>query len=142
MNWLDILALVSAIITGLSVFARAELLRPNVKRAYVSNWLVRVLMDATSVTTVFLAFEIWGGAKLPDGAVWFLVLCAVTSTAMLVSMTVHDGRLVVAEVRQADAAIVAEAVHDALPEALDAANTRLLDRMIGDTPPYRVPPTE
>ena len=62
---------------------------------------------------------------------WFLALCAVTLTAMLISMNVHDGRLVVAEVRQADAAVVAGAVHE--------ANARLLDKLDPTVPGYQFP---
>lgn len=137
MTPVDTLGFVGAIVTGVTVFARTELLRPSVKSAYVSNPLVRLLMDATAMACVFVAFEIWGGAHLPDGVAWFLALCAVTSTAMLISMNVHDGRLVVAEVRHADASVVADAVHEALPDALDAANARLLDRLDPTVPGYR-----
>ncbi len=102
MSPLDVTALVSAIITGLSVFARAELLRPSVRSAYASNPVVRILMDATALATVFVVFEIIGGAHLSNGVVGFLAVVAVTSTAMLASMFIHDGRLVVASARAAD----------------------------------------
>lgn len=139
MTPVDTLGFVGAIITGATVFARTELLRPSVKSAYVSNPLVRILMDMTSLACVFVAFEIWGGETLADGVAWFLALCAVTSTAMLVSMNVHDGRLVVAEVRQADVAVVAEAVREAMPAAFDDANARLLDRLDPTVPGYEYP---
>ena len=139
MTPVDTLGFVGAAITGATVFARTELLRPSVKSAYASNLLVRLLMDATSLACVFVAFEIWGGAHLPDAVAWFLALCAVTSTAMLISMNVHDGRTVVAEVRQTDAAVVADAVYEAMPAAMDAANARLLDKLDPTVPGYRFP---
>lgn len=139
MTPVDILGFAGAIITGATVFARTELLRPSVKSAYASNPLVRLLMDATSLACVFVAFEIWGGESVPDAVAWFFVLCAVTSTAMLISMSVHDGRLVVTEVRHADAAVVSDALHEALPDALDAANARLLDKLDPTVPGYRFP---
>jgi hypothetical protein len=128
-------AFASVVIIGLTVFARAELFRPKVKSAYSSNPLVRALMDATALACVFAAFELWGySGPFASGIVGLLVLCAITSSAMLASMLVHDSRLVVAEVRTTDVAEVREAVHDALPGALDAANARLLDRITTDTP--------
>lgn len=136
-----IVTLVSVILVGLTVFARAELFRPKVKSAYSTNVLVRRLMDAVALACAFAAFELWGYAgRIPDGLVWLLVLCAVTSTIMLVSMLIHDGRLVVAEVRAADVGAVKEAVRETMPEAMDAANARLLDRITSDrpVPSYRI----
>ncbi|WGM45226.1 hypothetical protein KOAAANKH_00087 [Brevundimonas sp. NIBR10] len=136
-----IATLVSVVIVGLTVFARAELFRPMVRSAYSTNVLVRRLMDAVALACAFAAFELWGYAgKIPEGLVWLLVLCAITSTIMLASMLIHDGRLVVAEVRAADVGAVKEAVRDTLPEALDAANTRMLDRLTPDqpVPNYRI----
>ena len=129
-------AFTSVVIIGLTVFARAELFRPKVKSAYTTNALVRRMMDAVAMACAFAAFELWGySGPIPDGIAWLLGLCAITSTTMLVSMLVHDGRLVVAEVRAADVGAVKEAVREVVPEALDAANARLLDRITEEPVP-------
>ena len=135
-------AFASVVIIGLTVFARAELFRPKVKSAYATNALVRRMMDAVALACAFAAFELWGySGPIPDGIAWLLALCAITSSTMLVSMLVHDGRLVVAEVRAADVGAVKEAVREVVPEAMDAANARLLDRMTGEpVPGYQVEP--
>ena len=135
-------AFASVVIIGLTVFARAELFRPKVKSAYTTNALVRRMMDAVALACAFAAFELWGySGPIPDGIAWLLALCAITSSTMLVSMLVHDGRLVVAEVRAADVGAVKEAVREVVPEAMDAANARLLDRMTGEpVPGYQVEP--
>lgn len=133
-------AFASVVIIGLTVFARAELFRPKVKSAYTTNALVRRMMDAVALACAFAAFELWGYAgPIPDGIAWLLGLCAITSSTMLVSMLVHDGRLVVAETRAADVGAVKEAVREVVPEAMDAANARLLDRIAEEpVPGYRV----
>ena len=135
-------AFASVVIIGLPVFARAELFRPKVKSAYTINALVRRMMDADALACAFAAFELWGySGPIPDGIAWLLGLCAITSGTMLISMLVHDGRLVVAEVRAADVGAVREAVREVVPEAMDAANARLLDRMTGEpVPGYQVQP--
>ncbi len=133
-------AFASVVIIGLTVFARAELFRPKVKSAYTTNALVRRMMDAVALACAFAAFELWGySGPIPDGIAWLLALCAITSSTMLVSMLVHDGRLVVAEVRATDVGAVKEAVREVVPEAMDAANARFLDRMTAEpVPGYQV----
>ena len=135
-------AFASVVIIGLTVFARAELFRPKVKSAYTTNALVRRMMDAVALACAFAAFELWGySGPIPDGIAWLLALCAITSSTMLISMLVHDGRLVVAEVRAADVGAVRDAVREVVPEAMDAANARLLDRMTDEpVPGYQVEP--
>ena len=110
------------------------------KSAYTTNALIRRMMDAVTLACAFAAFELWGySGPIPDGIAWLLALCAITSATMLVSMLVHDGRLVVAEVRAAAVGAVKEAVREVVPEAMDAANARLLDRMTGEpVPGYEV----
>jgi len=136
MTILDAVALGSAIVTGLTVFARAELLQPRVKSAYASNVLVRLLMDATALAAAFVAFEIGGGATLPDGVAGFMILCAVTSTVMLISMFVHDGRIVVAEVRAADVQDMRAAVEAAVPPAVDAGIPQVFKDLAASPDPY------
>lgn len=133
---LDLAAMVGAAVTGLTVFARAEVLRPSVRSAYASNILVRLLMDATALACVFVVFELWGGAELPEAAAWFFILCAVTSSAMMISMFVHDGRLVVAEVRAADVVEMRTAVEDTLPAALDNAMPQVIKDLAAVADPY------
>ena len=137
-------AFASVVVIGLTVFARAELFRPKVKSAYSTNVLVRYLMDATAMACVFAAFELWGySGPIPQGIVGLLILCAITSSAMLASMLVHDSRLIVAEVRAADVGAVKEAVREVVPEAMDAANARLLDRISDEpVPTYRSGPAK
>ncbi len=77
---------------GLTVFARAEVVSPRVCSSYASNWIVRRLIDVVALVTVFVIFEIYGGAHVPDAVAWCFVFAAVTSTAMLISLLVHNGR--------------------------------------------------
>jgi len=139
MTTLDLCAMVGAIVTGVTVFARSELLRPRVKSAYATNFLVRILMDVTALCAVFVAFEIWGGVSPPDSVAWFIILFAAKSSAMLISMFVHDARVVVADVRAADVVEMKDAVAEVMPAAMDAANARLLDRLDPTVPGYRFP---
>ena len=123
MTPVDIVTVISAGIIGLTVLARAELVSPRVRSSYASNWVVRRLMDAVSLVTVFVIFEIVGGAHVPDAVAWFFVFAALTSTAMLVSMFVHDGREVLdarrAEIRAADVQDMKEAVAETVPPVVE-----------------------
>lgn len=146
MSALDVLALAATIVCGLTVFARAELLGPRVKSAYQSNWLVRRLMDLTAFACVPVGFEIYSGAHLPPGIVAFLVICAVTSSQMLISMLVHDGReLVVSrsiETRAEDVSEVRAAVEETVPAAIDAALPQVLKDLGRAPDPYEMQPPE
>lgn len=116
---------VAVLVIGVTVFARAELFRPKVKSAYSTNRVVRLLMDAVALACAFAGFELWGyRGVIPDGIVWLLGLCAITSTAMLASMLVHDGRLIVAQVRAEDVADMKAAVADAIPQVLRDLDAR------------------
>ncbi|MDZ4373460.1 MAG: hypothetical protein U1C74_18830, partial [Phenylobacterium sp.] len=84
---------------------------------------------------------------------WFFVFAAVTSTAMLISMFVHDGREVLevrrAETRAADVQDMKEAVAETVPPVVERSLERVVtgfaepaadyDRLIRIDP---VPPRE
>lgn len=56
-------------------------------------------------------------------------------------MLVQEGRIVVAEVRAADVRAVKEAVREVVPEAINAANALLLDRITAEPMPgYQIQP--
>jgi hypothetical protein len=124
-----VITFVAVLIVGVTVFARAELFRPKVKSAYSTNPIVRLLMDACALACVFAGFELWGcPGQIPEGIVWLLTLCAVTSTAMLTSMLVHDGRMIVAEIRATDVADMKASVEEILPPVVE----RSLERVTTD----------
>lgn len=132
-------------VTGLTVFARAELLRPRVRSAYLTNGLTRLLMDGVALTLVFVIFELIGGATLPDAITAFLAMCAIASTAMLISMCVHNSRVVVEKraeeatrgTRQNDVADMKTAVAETLPGALNAAMPPVIKALAAQPDPYR-----
>lgn len=140
MSALNLVALAAVIVTGLTVFARAELASPRVRSPYASNPAVRRLMDLTAFACVPLAAEIWGGLALSFGLVAFLVACAVCSAVMLVSMMVHSGRVTVqskaAEVRSEDVAEVRAAVEETVPRAIDQAMPAVLKDLAARPDPY------
>lgn len=140
MRGLDFVALAAVVVCGLTVFARAEILGPRVKSAYQTNFLVRRMMDLTAFACVPVGFEIVGGAHLSPGVVAFLAICAVTSSQMLVSMVVHDGReLVISrsiETRAEDVAEVRAAVEETVPAAIDAAIPQVLKDLSARPDPY------
>jgi hypothetical protein len=130
MTPVDIVTVIAAGLVGLTVFARAEVVSPRVRSSYASNVFVRFGMDAVALVTVFVIFEIVGGAHVPDAVAWFFVIAALTSTAMLISMFVHDGREVLqmrrAETRAADVQDMKEAVAETVPPVLE----RSLERVV------------
>lgn len=140
MRALDLLALAAVVVTGLTVFARAELMSPRVRSTYVSNFAVRALMDLTAFACVPLGFWIWGGAHVPLEFAGFLVAAAVCSTVMLVSMRVHDGRdtvrAKVVETRREDVSEVRAAVEETVPAAIDAALPAVLKDLAAKPDPY------
>ena len=153
MTPVDIVTVIAAGVVGLTVFARAEIVSPRVRSSYASNWIVRRLMDVVALVTVFVILEIYGGAHVPDAVAWFFVFAAVTSTAMLISMFVHDGREVLevrrAETRAADVQDIKEAVAETVPPVVERSLERVVtgfaepaadyDRLIRIDP---VPPRE
>lgn len=141
---LDMAALGALVVTGLTVFARAELMRPRVRSSYVSNFAVRGLMDVTAFACVPWGFEIWAGdAHVSLGAVGFLAACAICSTVMLISMRVHDGRAAVRgkadEIRHADVAEVRAAVEETVPAAIDRAMPQVIRDLAAAPDPYTKP---
>ncbi|VDC51448.1 hypothetical protein [Brevundimonas mediterranea] len=153
MTPVDIVTVIAAGLVGLTVFARAELVSPRVRSSYASNGFVRFGMDAVALVTVFVIFEVVGGAHVPDAVAWFFVIAALTSTAMLISMFVHDGREVLevrrAETRAADVQDMKEAVAETVPPVVERSLERVVtgfaepaadyDRLIRIDP---VPPRE
>lgn len=144
MTLLDTVALVALLLTGLTVLARAELMRPRVRSSYVSNFAVRGLMDVAAFACVPWGFEIWAGdAHVSLGAVGFLSACAVCSTVMLISMRVHDGRAAVRgkadEIRHADVAEVRAAVEETVPAAIDRAMPQVIKDLAAAPDPYSPP---
>lgn len=140
MSALNLVAFVAVVLTGLTVFARAELMRPRVRSPFVSNLAERWLMDVTAFACVPLAAEIWGGAALSAGLVGFLVASAACSLVMLIGMMVHGGRIAlhgkVAETRSEDAAVVRVAVEETVPRALDQAMPAVFKDLASRPDPY------
>lgn len=140
MTPVDIVTVISAGIIGLTVLARAELVSPRVRSSYASNWVVRRLMDAVAGVTVFVILEIWGGQHVPDAVAWFFALAALTSTAMLVSMFVHDGREVLqvrtAETRAADVQDMKEAVAETVPPVVERSLEKVVTGFAEPAPDY------
>lgn len=136
----DVFTVVSAAVIGLTVLARAEIVSPRVRSTYASNWVVRRLMDAVAVANVFVIFEVMGGQSVPDAVAWFFVLGALTSSAMLVSMFVHDGREVLevrtAETRAADVQDMKEAVADVVPPAVERSLAGVVTAFSEPAPDY------
>ena len=140
MTPVDIVAVIAAGLVGLTVLARAELVSPRVRSSYASNGFVRFGMDAVALVTVFVIFEIVGGAHVPDAVAWFFVIAALTSTAMLVSMFVHDGREVLevrrAETRAADVQDMKEAVEETIPPAVERSLEKVVSGFAEPAPDY------
>jgi|GEM_PF-6840778 len=145
MTLIQMIVIAAAGITGLTVFARAELLRPRVRSAYLTNVAVRLLMDATALACVFVIAEVLGGASLDAGFVGFIVLCAVTSSAVLISMWVHNTRATVdrraeeatVETRRADVSDVRTVLAEDLPPALEAAMPQVIRDLAAQPDPYQ-----
>lgn len=140
MTPVDIVAVIAAGLVGLTVLARAELVSPRVRSSYASNGFVRFGMDAVALVTVFVIFEIVGGAHVPDAVAWFFVIAALTSTAMLISMFVHDGREVLevrqAETRAADVQDMKEAVAETIPPAVERSLEKVVTSFAEPAPDY------
>ncbi|MRL69914.1 hypothetical protein [Brevundimonas sp. SPF441] len=140
MTPVDIVAVIAAGLVGLTVLARAELVSPRVRSSYASNGFVRFGMDAVALVTVFVIFEVVGGAHVPDAVAWFFVIAALTSTAMLVSMFVHDGREVLevrrAETRAADVQDMKEAVAETIPPAVERSLEKVVTSFAEPAPDY------
>ena len=140
MTPVDIVAVIAAGLVGLTVLARAELVSPRVRSSYASNGFVRFGMDAVALVTVFVIFEIVGGAHVPDAVAWFFVIAALTSTAMLISMFVHDGREVLevrrAETRAADVQDMKEAVAETVPPVVERSLEKVVTGFAEPAPDY------
>lgn len=140
MTPVDIVTVIAAGLVGLTVFARAEVVSPRVRSSYASNGFVRFGMDAVALVTVFVIFEIVGGAHVPDAVAWFFVIAAVTSTAMLISMFVHDGREVLevrrAETRAADVQDMKEAVAETVPPVVERSLEKVVTGFAEPAPDY------
>ncbi|WBT06655.1 hypothetical protein PFY01_02965 [Brevundimonas vesicularis] len=140
MTPVDIVTVIAAGVVGLTVFARAEIVSPRVRSSYASNWIVRRLMDVVALVTVFVILEIYGGAHVPDAVAWFFVFAAVTSTAMLISMFVHDGREVLevrrAETRAADVQDMKEAVAETVPPVVERSLEKVVTGFAEPAPDY------
>lgn len=140
MTPVDIVTVIAAGLVGLTVFARAEVVSPRVRSSYASNRFVRFGMDAVALVTVFVIFEIVGGAHVPDAVAWFFVIAALTSTAMLVSMFVHDGREVLevrrAETRAADVQDMKEAVAETVPPVVERSLEKVVTSFAEPAPDY------
>lgn len=140
MTPVDIVTVIAAGLVGLTVFARAEVVSPRVRSSYASNGIVRFGMDATALVTVFVIFEIYGGAHVPDAVAWFFVIAALTSTAMLISMFVHDGREVLevrrAEIRAADVQDMKEAVAETVPPVVERSLEKVVTGFAEPAPDY------
>ena len=140
MTPVDIVAVIAAGLVGLTVFARAEVVSPRVRSSYASNGFVRFGMDAVALVTVFVIFEIVGGAHVPDAVAWFFVIAALTSTAMLISMFVHDGREVLqmrrAETRAADVQDMKEAVAETVPPVVERSLEKVVTGFAEPAPDY------
>ena len=140
MTPVDIVTVIAAGLVGLTVFARAEVVSPRVRRSYASNGFVRFGMDAVALVTVFVIFEIVGGAHVPDAVAWFFVIAALTSTAMLISMFVHDGREVLqmrrAETRAADVQDMKEAVAETVPPVVERSLEKVVTGFAEPAPDY------
>jgi hypothetical protein len=136
----DIVTVIAAGIVGLTVFARAEVVSPRVRSSYASNVFVRFGMDAVALVTVFVIFEICGGGHVLDAVAWFFVIAALTSTAMLVSMFVHDGREVLevrrAETRAADVQDMKEAVAETVPPVVERSLEKVVTAFAEPAPDY------
>lgn len=140
MTPVDIVTVIAAGLVGLTVFARAEVVSPRVRSSYASNGFVRFGMDAVALVTVFVIFEVVGGAHVPDAVAWFFVIAALTSTAMLVSMFVHDGREVLevrrAETRAADVQDMKEAVAETVPPVVERSLEKVVTSFAEPAPDY------
>jgi hypothetical protein len=140
MTPVDIVTVIAAGLVGLTVFARAEVVSPRVRSSYASNGFVRFGMDAVALVTVFVIFEIVGGAHVPDAVAWFFVIAALTSTAMLISMFVHDGREVLqvrrAETRAADVQDMKEAVAETVPPVVERSLEKVVTGFVEPAPDY------
>ncbi len=140
MTPVDIVTVIAAGLVGLTVFARAEVVSPRVRSSYASNGFVRFGMDAVALVTVFVIFEIVGGAHVPDAVAWFFVIAALTSTAMLISMFVHDGREVLqvrrAETRAADVQDMKEAVAETVPLVVERSLEKVVTGFAEPAPDY------
>lgn len=140
MTPVDIVTVIAAGLVGLTVFARAEVVSPRVRSSYASNGFVRFGMDAVALVTVFVIFEIVGGAHVPDAVAWFFVIAALTSTAMLISMFVHDGREVLqvrrAETRAADVQDMKEAVAETVPPVVERSLEKVVTGFAEPAPDY------
>lgn len=140
MTHVDIITVIAAAVVGLTVFARAEIVSPRVRSSYASNWVVRRLMDAVALVTVFVIFEVYGGAHVPDAVACFFVFGALTSTAMLVSMFVHDGREMLHsrtnETRAADVQDMKEAVAETVPPVVERSLEKVVTTFAEPAPDY------
>ncbi|WP_295227227.1 hypothetical protein [uncultured Brevundimonas sp.] len=140
MTPVDIVTVIAAGLVGLTVFARAEVVSPRVRSSYASNGFVRFGMDAVALVTVFVIFEVVGGAHVPDAVAWFFVIAALTSTAMLISMFVHDGREVLqvrrAETRAADVQDMKEAVAETVPPVVERSLEKVVTGFAEPAPDY------
>ena len=140
MTPVDIVTVIAAGLVGLTVFARAEVVSPRVRSSYASNGFVRFGMDAVALVTVFVIFEIVGGAHVPDAVAWFFIIAALTSTAILISMFVHDGREVLqvrrAETRAADVQDMKEAVAETVPPVVERSLEKVVTGFAEPAPDY------
>lgn len=140
MTMVDMIAFAAVVVTGLTIFARAEVMSPRVRSSYASNRLVRALMDLTAFACVPLAYAIWDGQRVPLEFAGFLIACATCSTVMLISMRVHDGRdavrAKVVETRLDDVAEVRAAVAETVPAALDSAMPQVIKDLAARPDPY------
>lgn len=140
MTPVDIVTVIAAGVVGLTVLARAEVVSPRVRSSYASNGFVRFGMDAVALVTVFVIFEIVGGAHVPDAVAWFFVIAALTSTAMLISMFIHDGREVLqvrrAETRAADVQDMKEAVAETVPPVVERSLEKVVTGFAEPAPDY------
>ena len=140
MTFVDTIAFVAVVVMGLTIFARAELMSPRVRSTYVSNRLVRALMDLAAFACVPLGFDIWSGQHVPPTFAAFLVVCAACSTVILISMRVHDGRDTVRakvdETRREDVTEMRAAVEETVPAAIDAAIPQVLKDLGRAPDPY------
>lgn len=141
MTLLDTAALVALALLGLTVLARAELMRPRVRSSYASNFAVRGAMDIAAFACVPWGLVIWSGSEhVSPEAAGLLAACAVCSTVKLISMRVHDGRATVLgkadETRHADVAEVRAAVEETVPAAIDRAMPQLIKDLAAAPDPY------
>lgn len=90
-------ALAAAVATGGMVLLRVEILSPRLQPAYSTNRPTRRLLDLTACGAWWWAYEIAQGSEVRPEHALFLSLCAITSTAQVVSIVAHSWRAAFAD---------------------------------------------